>query len=120
TLAVFLLGAQLLVSRRRPALALLSARGGSGLQLRGMLAAEGLVIGLPAAAAGAAAAIALLPGRTTGADLVLTAAVALTPAVLLAATTTSRGLRQGRADLGARRSRWRWIVEVVVLAATLA
>ena len=120
TLAVFLLGAQLLVSRRRSALALLSARGGSGLQLRGMLALEGLVIGLPAAVVGAAVAIALVPGRTAPADLVLTGVVALAPAALLAATSSPRGLREGRADLGARRSRWRWIAEVVVLGATAA
>src|SRR5699024_1825262 len=37
TLAVFLLAARLLVARRRPALALLHARGGSGRQLRSML-----------------------------------------------------------------------------------
>ena len=118
TLAVFLLGSRLLVSGRRSALALLSARGGSGGQLRAMLALEGLVIGVPPAALGAALAIALLPGRTSAADLVLTGLVALVPAVMLAASTSPRSLREARSDLGARRSRWRWIAEVVVLAAT--
>lgn len=120
TLAVFFLGATLLISRRRSALALLSARGGSGGQLRSMLALEGLAIGVPAAALGAAGAIALLPGRTSPSDLVLTGLVAVAPAVMLAAATSPRGLREGRADLGTQRSRWRWIVEVVVLGATAA
>ena len=118
TLAVFLLGARLLVAGRRSALALLSARGGSGGQLRTMLALEGLVIGVPAAALGAAAAIALLPGRTAGSDLVLTGLVALVPTVMLALSTSPRGLRETRSDLGVRRSRWRWVGEVVVLVAT--
>lgn len=118
TLAVFLLGARLLVSGRRSALALLSARGGSGGQLRTMLALEGLVIGVLPAAAGAALAVALLPGRTGPADLVLTGLVALVPAAMLAASTSPRGLREARSDLGARHSRWRWIGEVVVLAVT--
>ncbi|WP_413451112.1 FtsX-like permease family protein [Georgenia phoenicis] len=117
-LAVFLLGARLLVSRRRAGLALLAARGGSGSQLRSVLALEGLVIGVPAAAVGALLAVLLLPGRTAPGDLAVTGAVALVPAVLLAASTSPRGLREGRADLGARRSRWRWIAEVVLLAVT--
>lgn len=118
TLAVFLLGARLLVSRRRSALALLSARGGSGWQLRAMLALEGLAIGVPAAAAGAALAVALLPGRTTPRDLVLTALVALVPAVMLAASSSPRGLREGRADLGTRRGRFAWVAEAVLLGLT--
>ncbi len=118
TLAVFLLGARLLVSRRRSGLALLAARGASGLQLRTLLALEGLVIGLPAAAAGAALAVLLLPGRTAAGDLVLAALVGLVPAVMLAATTSPRGLRASRTDLGARRGRWRAIAEAVLLGLT--
>ncbi|PYF96817.1 putative ABC transport system permease protein [Georgenia satyanarayanai] len=118
TLAVFLLAARLLVSRRRSGLALLSARGGSGWQLRSVLALEGLVIGLPAAAAGALLAVLLLPGRTAPADLAVTGLVALVPAVVLAASTSPRGLRESRADLGTRPSRWRWVAEVVLLVVT--
>ncbi|WP_454084622.1 FtsX-like permease family protein [Georgenia sp. Marseille-Q6866] len=118
TLAVLLLAARLLVARRRPGLALLSARGGSGWQLRAMLALEGLVLGVPAAAAGALLAVLLLPGRTAPADLAVTGAVALVPAVMLAASTSPRGLREGRADLGGRSGRWRWVAEAVLLALT--
>ncbi|MEE6295824.1 FtsX-like permease family protein [Georgenia wangjunii] len=116
TLAVFLLGARLLVSRRRSSLALLRARGGSGAQLRTMMAAEGLALALPAAAAGAALAVWLVPGRTTPGDLVIAGGVALVPAALLALTTSPRGLREARADLGTSRARLRWVGEVIVLA----
>ncbi|MFC4554096.1 FtsX-like permease family protein [Georgenia faecalis] len=116
TLAVFLLGARLLVSRCRSSLALLRARGGSGVQLRTMMAAEGLALALPAAAAGAALAIALVPGRTSTGDLALAGGVALVPAALLALATSPRGLREARADLGTSRARLRWVGEVVVLA----
>lgn len=117
-LAVFLLGTRLLVAGRRSALALLSARGGSGGQLRTMLGLEGLVIGVPSAVLGGALAVALVPGRTAPGDLVLTGLIALVPAAMLAAGTSPRGLRESRSDLGARRGRWRWIGEVVVLTAT--
>ncbi len=120
TLAVFLLGARLLVARRRSGLTLVSARGGSGWQLRTMLALEGLVIGLPAAVVGAALAVLLLPGRTAPGDLLLTGLVGLVPAAMLAASTSPRGLREARADLGGRRSRWRWIAELVLLGVALA
>lgn len=120
TLAVFLLAARLLVARRQSALALLAARGGSGWQLRSMLALEGLVLALPAAAAGAALAVLLLPGRSGPADLMLTGLVALVPAATLAAIPMPGGLRGTRTDLGARRSRWRWIAEVALLAVAAA
>ncbi|UJH69685.1 hypothetical protein [Ornithinimicrobium sp. INDO-MA30-4] len=44
------------MTRRSNTLALASARGGSVLQIRGLLALEGLLIGLPAALIGYAAA----------------------------------------------------------------
>lgn len=120
TLAVFLLAARLLVARRRAGLALLAARGGSGWQLRSMLALEGVVVGVPAAAVGAALAVLLLPGRTAPADLALTALIAIVPAVMLAASTSPRGLREARTDLGTARSRWRVIAELVLLGLTAA
>lgn len=122
TVAVLLLGARLVVSRRRPSLALLRARGASGVQLRGLMAAEGLALALPAAATGAAAAVVAVPpasgGGAVGLGTVVPALlVALTPAVLLAATTSPAGLRETRADLGTARSRWRTLVDVLVVAA---
>ncbi|RIQ15913.1 hypothetical protein, partial [Jiangella rhizosphaerae] len=49
-LAVLALAARLMVERRRSALALIGARGASPLQLRLLTAAEGVLLGLPAAA----------------------------------------------------------------------
>ncbi|CAM3453969.1 ABC transporter permease [Occultella aeris] len=119
--AILALGARLAVSRRRTTLALLSARGGSGGQVRGMLALEGLVLGLPAAALGAVLATALVPSPQPGwTDYLLPAAAGLAPAVFLAASPVP-SLRASRPDLSARStSRWRWVVEVVVLALAAA
>lgn len=118
TVAVFLLAARLLVTRRRASLALLAARGASGYQLRSMLALEGLVLALPAAALGALLAIATLPGRTAPGDLLLTGLVGLTPAVMLAASASPGGLRKSRADLGRSHGRWRLTAEVALLGIT--
>jgi len=126
TLAVLLLGARLVVSRRRRSLALLRARGASATQLRGLMAGEGLALGLPAAAVGAVAAVLALPpssgagavGPGTFAPALL---AALAPAVLFALTTSPAGLRDARSDLGATRSRWRGLVEgLVVVAAAVS
>src|SRR5699024_8259117 len=51
-LAVFALAARLISSRRQPALALASARGGSFAQVRGAMLLEGLALGIPAAIGG--------------------------------------------------------------------
>ncbi|MBZ2198622.1 ABC transporter permease [Occultella gossypii] len=121
TFAILALGARLAVSRRRTTLALVSARGGSGTQVRGMLAVEGLVLGLPAAALGAAVATIAVPStQPTWTDYLLPAAAGLAPAVFLAAAPVP-SLRASRPDLSARStSRWRWVVEVVVLALAAA
>ncbi len=115
-LAVFALGARLVVQRRRSALALTLARGGSERQVRTVLAAEGAALGLPAAALGYAGAALVLPGSTGWGEGVLALLVALVPAAALALSPTSSGLRQERSDLGTTGSRVRWIVEVAVLA----
>ncbi|WP_251153234.1 FtsX-like permease family protein [Cellulosimicrobium sp. Marseille-Q4280] len=122
TLAVLLLGARLVVSRRRTSLALLRARGASGGQLRGLMGAEGLALGLPAAAIGAAAAVLAVPAADGGgavgpSTFVAALLAALAPALLFALTTSPAGLRDTRADLGTTRSRWRGLVEVLVVAA---
>lgn len=116
-LATFLLGARLIVARRGTSLAVAAARGGSAAQIRGLLALEGLVVGLPAAALGYAAAGLVVPRSTGPAEWVVAAVVGLVPALALALTSGERSLRESRADLGARsRSRLRWIAEVAVLA----
>lgn len=122
TVAVLALGARLVVDRRRSALALLRARGASGMQLRLLMGGEGLVVGLGAAAAGFAAGIALSAGvgldaPVTRYQVALALAAGLAPAAALALATSPAGLRPVRADLAPRsRSRMRWVLEVLVVA----
>ncbi|PZR55067.1 hypothetical protein DNL40_01350 [Xylanimonas oleitrophica] len=125
TLAVLVLAARLVAERRRGTLALLSARGASPGRLRALTALEGLVVGLPAAAAGLAAGLLLVPAGPTApvtAGQVAGALLAgLAPAAVLAAAGVPRGLRAGRADLaGPARGRARLVGEALVLAAAAA
>ena len=116
TFAVLLLGARLILDRRRPGLALAAARGATVGQLRTVLALEGAAIGIPAALLGAAAG-ALLPGDGSPAALLVPAAIGLTPAILLPALVSLRGLRRGRSDLGERRAgRGRAVAETMIVA----
>lgn len=122
TVAVLALGARLVVDRRRPALALLRARGASGTQLRLLMGGEGLVVGLGSAVAGFAAGLALSAGLgldapVTASQVALALAAGLAPATALALATSPAGLRTTRADLAPRsRSRVRWVLEVLVVA----
>ena len=122
TVAVLALGARLVVDRRRPALALLRARGASGTQLRLLMGGEGLVVGLGSAAAGFAAGLALSAGvgldaPVTVSQVALALAAGLAPAAALVLATSPAGLRPTRADLAPRsRSRARWVLEVLVVA----
>ncbi|MFI8526791.1 FtsX-like permease family protein [Promicromonospora sukumoe] len=122
TVAVLALGARLVVDRRRPALALLRARGASGGQLRLLMGGEGLVVGLGSAAAGFAAGLALaaatgIDAPVTAGQVALALAAGLAPAAALALATSPGGLRTTRADLAPRsRSRVRWVLEVLVVA----
>ena len=116
-LAVAALGARLVVHRRRPALTMALARGASPAQLRTLVAVEGLLLGIPAAVLGHVGASLLLPGPTPWWQWVVTASVALVPSVTLAASLDDASLLQERSDLSGRSSsRWRWIVEVAVVA----
>ncbi|RLK49006.1 FtsX-like permease family protein [Microbacterium telephonicum] len=125
--AVVVLGCRLILEGRRPALRLLSARGASIAQLRGLLAAEGVIVGPVAAIVGAAVAIVLgaawasaVPtAGTLAAALVPTALLAFAPLVILWVLAPTAAERLPRADLGRRRSRLRTILEgaVCVLAA---
>lgn len=124
-LAVLVLGCRLMHENRRSALDLLQARGAAGGQLRGVLGWEGLVAGVvPAAvgaAIGAALATALLRGVTFPAPatapglLIAPLALGLVP-VVVGATTATRSRGRERADAPTRRSRWRPVVEIAVVA----
>ncbi|MFK5645938.1 FtsX-like permease family protein [Ornithinimicrobium sp. LYQ121] len=115
--AVTALGARLVVHRRRPGLALTLARGASPVQLRRLVALEGLALGVPAALLGHAVARLLLPGPTRWWEWVVTGVVALVPAAALALSLDDASLREQRTDLTARStSRWRWVAETAVLA----
>lgn len=124
-LAVLVLGCRLMHENRRSALDLLAARGAAPGQLRGVLGLEGLLAGIVPAAVGAGLGIALaaavLPEAVPASVLFLApAALALVPAAVGAATAT-RSRARGRADAPATRSRWRPVVEgVIVLLAVLA
>lgn len=126
-IAVLVLGCRMIAERRRPAIALLAARGASpGLQ-RGLLALEGAIAGIVPAVVGVlgglliaravwADAIATLPPAAVTIAL-LPLALGLLPAVVLAATAPRA---RGRVD-EARSSRWRLVAEaVLVVLAVLA
>ncbi|MFK5688502.1 FtsX-like permease family protein [Ornithinimicrobium sp. LYQ92] len=116
-LAVAALGARLVVHRRRSTLALTLARGAAPGQLRRLIALEGLLVGVPAALAGHLVATLLVPGPTPWWQWLVTGAVALVPAGALAASVEDASLLQQRSDLSGRSgSRWRWVVEVAVVA----
>ncbi|MCE0486766.1 FtsX-like permease family protein [Ornithinimicrobium sediminis] len=120
-LAVFAVGARLVVQRRRSALALTLARGASDGQVRTLLAAEGAVLGLPAAALGYAVAGLVVPGSTGWGEWLVALLVGLVPAAALGLSPTTYSQREERSDLGTTRSRVRWTVEVaVVVLAALA
>lgn len=115
-IAVLVLGARVVFERRRPGLELAAARGASTGWLRGILAVEGAVIGVPAAALGAVIGTLSVPADGGAAGLVIAALFAVTPAVLLVASAPSlTPLRRARADFAARGGgRLRWILEAVV------
>lgn len=116
--AVLILGCRLILEGRRPGLRLLSARGASLGQLRGLLGVEGALFAAVPAVIGASGAIllgALLfgasPGLVGGVAVVL---LAVAPSVILVALAPTAAERPARADLGRRGSRLRLIVEAVI------
>ncbi|WP_308467685.1 ABC transporter permease [Rathayibacter soli] len=133
-LAVLFLGIELLVERRRSALALLSARGASALRIRGSLGLEALVVSLPAAVLGAAVTVLLLPGPVDALTLLLAACCAIVPALAMAVlggpqSRAERRFARGQSDErarsfagghgfagGGRFARWRWIIELALVA----
>lgn len=77
--------AALAARRRRFALALSGSRGASTIQLVGSVAAEGVVVGLPAAVLGAILAAGAVVAGPPGSSMMLAAGVAVLTAVLLVA-----------------------------------
>jgi putative ABC transport system permease protein len=116
--AVLVLGCRLILEGRRPSLRLLSARGASLGQLRGLLAVEGAIAGAVPALLGAVvvtvAGAVLFGASPTAIGIVATLLLALAPTAILVALAPSVAERQTRADLGARGSRLRLIAEGVI------
>lgn len=113
-LAVFALAARLIAARRKPALALTSARGGSPLQVRGMIGLEGLLVGGAGALAGYLAASLINPTTSGWGEWVPVVLLGLAPGILLAGTADTAS-RSSRSDLGRRGGRVRMLVEVAAL-----
>jgi putative ABC transport system permease protein len=120
--AVLVLGARVVFERRRTGLELAAARGASDAQLRGILTAEGLAIGVPAALIGGAAGTLLVAADAGIGGWVVALLFALTPVALLVTSVPSLSpLRRGRTDFDAPdRSRWRWIAEALVALLAVA
>lgn len=117
-LAVFTLASRALIERRRAALGLGAARGGSSGQLRGLMAFEGLLLGVPAAAVAVIAVALLVPAAVGWTAILLPGLIGLVPAVLLALAATGGTVRAERSDVGST-SRFGWIIEVTVVALAL-
>lgn len=127
--AVLVLGCRMILEGRRSGLRLLSARGGTLGQLRGLLAAEGVLVGTVPAVIGAALAAAagilafgIPPARAVAANaggLAAALAIGLAPIVILFALAPAASERPARTDLGRRASPRRLFVDigVTVLAA---
>ena len=113
--AVLGLAAQGVVLARRPTLQLAAARGASPGALRRALAAEGALVGLPAAALGFLTAHLLVPGPVTVVGVVVAVIVGLAPAAVFAARASFPLRRGDRQDLGAStRSRLRLALDLAV------
>ena len=130
--AVILLAARMLVARRGEELAMLRARGGSLRQVTALMLRGALVAAVPAAAAGAGIAVAVIPGDAAAAGLGwllagITVAVALAGPALIAAweyrkpAPAANAARILTAETGPRRRAWRRpVAEVTACAACVA
>jgi putative ABC transport system permease protein len=117
--AVLFLGIGLLIERRRSTLALLSARGASAVRIRGSLAAEALVVSVPAAALAVAITLLMLPGAVDALTVTLGILCALVPPAMMAVLGSSRTRAERVAARGTGFARWRWVVECIVVAAAV-
>lgn len=117
-LAVLALGSKLVIDRRRRAMALVTARGASHRQVLVLLAIEGALLGLPAAALAVVAAARLVPGAPGVAGLLLPIVVGLAPGVLLPVIGRPGAVRTQRSDPGRRRLGWlRSVLEALTISA---
>lgn len=115
-LSVLGLGVRLIVDRRTKSTAQLAARGASTGQIVIPAVVEGLLVSIPTAAVGIAAAYFLTPGPWNWFHAVPGIVLALIPGLMLAiATRNAAQGRTGRADLGGTASRWRLVGEIMVL-----
>jgi putative ABC transport system permease protein len=115
-LAVLVLGVQVVVRGRRTDLVLASARGASSVQLRGVMALEGALLAIPAAAVVIALATVLIPGPVTPGGLLLPALVAVTPALLFGALAV---IGDGPGPVGTLVAQLRGVIEVAVVLLAL-
>jgi putative ABC transport system permease protein len=121
SLAVLALAARLVVEGRRTNLALAVARGASPVQVAGVMALEGLAIGIPAALLGAGLAAFVVDGEPGLWGVVLPAVLALAPAVLLPLLARPGGVRVARRDVTSKRvRRFRLAGEGLVVALAAA
>lgn len=118
--AVAALGVRTVLARRAATLALLAARGASGAQLRGLMALEGLLVGLPAAALAVGVAPLLVPGPVDPRATLGAAALGLLPAVLVATLASPGARRAGRRDLRIRGGSRRRLLAEIALAGVAA
>jgi putative ABC transport system permease protein len=130
--AVILLAARMMVARRAEELAMRRARGGSLRQVMGLMAGRAAVAAVPAAVAGAAIAIAAIPGDAAASGLGwllagITVAVALAGPALIAAWQHRRPAPASNPaqiltpETGRRRMAWRRpVAELTACAACVA
>jgi putative ABC transport system permease protein len=130
--AVILLAARMLVVRRGEELTMLRARGGSLRQVTALMLRGALVAAVPAAAAGAAIAVAVIPGDAAAAGLGwllagITVAIALAGPALIPAwdyrkpAPAANPARVLTPETGPRRRAWRRpVAEVTACAACVA
>jgi putative ABC transport system permease protein len=117
--AALWLHTRLIMLRRRDTLTLGSARGASDAQLRLSQALQVLLLSAPSAAIGCTIGYLLFPSSTSPIAAWFAAVVAVVPPILIMIAASPGSLRATRGDLDPRaRGRYRWVLEVIVLALT--